>query len=459
MKMGMAKFVCKAASTTIAVMLLAVTSFSQTGVEDLRITGGKSIVIDYPTDIGRVSTANPEVVDAIPVTSRELLVNAKGVGSTTLVVWGKNGQRTFYNVTVDPNLEPLRKLLRDTFPKEEIQIQAGRESLSLVGKASSQQVADRVLAMAAPFGKNVVNNLAVTAAPVERQIILKVKFAELNRQAQQQLGANIISTGALGTVGGISTGQYGSGGVTTLRAGAPYTLSDALNVFAFRPDLNLGAFVKALQSENILQILAEPNLVTTNDKEAQFLVGGEVPVPILQGAGSLGAVTVQFKEFGIRLNFTPTITPNNTIKMKVKPEVSTIDVTNGVTVGGFTIPGFSTRRIETSVELAEGQSFVIGGLIDDRAQEQLQRIPGISNIPILGQLFKSREIIKRKTELIVIVTPEFASPLNPGDVAPLPVMPLEILHPFSAEEIAKKKSAWSKKADKATGSAEKKIKK
>lgn len=420
----------------LAAMACALAGFglAQTGVEDLRVTSGKSIVIDYPTDIGRVSTANPEVVDAIPVTSRELLVNAKGVGATTLVVWGKNGQRTFYNVTVDPNLEPLRKLIRDTFPKEEIQLQVGRESISLTGKVSSAAVADRLVAMATPFGRSVVNNLQVAAPPVERQIVLRVKFAELNRQAQQQLGVNIVSTGALGVRGGLSTQQFSPPALATISSAntpASFTISDALNVFAFRPDLNLGAFIRALESENVLQILAEPNLVTTNGKEASFLVGGEVPVPILQGAGALGAVTIQFKEFGIKLRFTPTFTENGTIKMAVQPEVSAIDVSNGVTVGGFTVPGFSTRRIDTSVELAEGQSFVIGGLIDDRAQEQLQQIPGLAKIPILGQLFKSRDIQKRKTELIVLVTPEITQPLNAGDPKPLPVFPKEFLVPLT----------------------------
>lgn len=416
-----------------AVTAAALSLTAQTAVEDLRITGGKSIVIDYPTDVGRVSTANPEIVDAIPVTSRELLVNAKGVGATTLVVWGKNGQRTFYNVTVDPNLEPLRKLLRETFPKEDIRVQVGKESLSLTGDVSSQSVADRVVAMATPFGRVVTSNMHVLPSPVEKQIILRVRFAELNRQAQEQLGFNIVSTGALNTVGGITTGQFPSSALGSLGGNQARTLNvtDALNVFAFRPDLNLAAFIRALEGQNVLQVLAEPNLVTTSGREASFLVGGEVPVPILQGAGSLGSITVQFKEFGIRLKFTPTYTENRTIKMDVKPEVSTVDLANGVQLGGFTIPGFSTRRLDTSVELAEGQSFVIGGLIDDRVQDSLSKVPGIANIPILGALFKSKDTVRRKTELIVIVTPELATPLNPGDPRPLPVFPKEFLPPLT----------------------------
>ena len=195
---------------------------------------------------------------------------------------------------------------------------------------------------------------------------------------------------------------------------AAFSLTDALNVFAFRPDLNLGAVLRALQSEGVLQILAEPNLVTTTGKEASFLVGGEFPVPILQGGGNAGAVTIQFREFGIRLTFNPVVTENGTIKMYVKPEVSTIDLANAVTVSGFLIPALATRRMETNVELGPGQSFVIGGLIDDRVQDSMSKIPGLANIPLLGALFKSREERKNRTELIVMVTPEVTQAAGAG---------------------------------------------
>jgi pilus assembly protein CpaC len=210
-----------------------------------------------------------------------------------------------------------------------------------------------------------------------------------------------------------------------------WSLTDLLNVFAFRPDLNLGAFIQDLQSQRVLQILAEPNLVTTNGKEASFLVGGEFPVPVLQGGANSGAVTIQFREFGIRLTFNPLITENKTIKMYVKPEVSTIDLANAVTFNGFTIPALSTRRMDTNIELGEGQSFVIGGLLDDRVNDSLSRMPGLASIPVLGALFKSRADNKTKTELIVMVTPEITTPLTATDPKPIPVMPREFLPPTS----------------------------
>jgi len=292
------------------------------------------------------------------------------------------------------------------------------------------------VALMVPLVKSVVNNLQVAPGPIERQIVLHVKFAELDRSRSEQFGINLLSTGAANTPGTIGTGQFTSGGPNSLKgviggglAGTSTTLniSDALNIFAFRPDLNLAAAVKALQSTSVLQILAEPNLTTTNGKEAEFLAGGEFPVPVLQGGGNAGAVTIQFREFGIRLKFLPILTQNATIKMHIRQELSTIDLTNAVVFSGFTIPALATRRAETDVELGEGQSFVIAGLIDDRAQQQLSRIPGLSNIPILGQIFKSKDIKKTKNELVVLVTPELIAPYNPSDTKPMPEFTVQSL--------------------------------
>lgn len=437
---------------TAAALALSASAARAQSADEIRVAVGKSVVIDYPEDIARISTSSPDVVDAVPATTREILLHGKALGSATVVVWSKSGQRNFYNVSVEPNLEPLRRLLKETFPNEDIKIQAARDSLSLTGKVSLQAVADRAAILAAPLAKTVVNNLQVAVAPVDRQIILRVRFAELNRSYIQNFGVNLLSTGALNTIGRTTTQQYPGPSVSRLRSEIPgqnqgfaseWNISDLLNVFLFRPDLNLGAFIKALQQEGVLQILAEPNLVTTNAKEASFHVGGEFPIPVLQGGGNAGAVTIQFREFGIRLNFNPVITPNKTIKMHVRPEVSTIDLANAVTFSGFTIPALSTRKIETDVELGEGQSFVIGGLLDDRVNDTLNRVPGLANIPILGALFKSRAENKTKTELIVMVTPEITTPLLSTDPKPLPVYPREFL-PASTQRMPPAASKPSK---------------
>ncbi len=431
---------------TVVLAASAAFLFAQAGPEEVRLTVGKSIVIDYPADIARISTSNPDIVDASPVTSREVLLHGKSLGTVTLVVWSKTGQRNFYNINVEQNLEPLRQLLKDTFPKEDIHVQSSRDSLAITGRASSKDVADRAAALASPFGKTIVNNLQLPIAPVEKQILLRVKFAELDRSTSSQFAINLVSTGATNTIGRITTGGAAAptpssiSGGSGLAANSAFSITDALNIFAFRPDLNLGALLKALQQQNLLQMIAEPNLVTTNGKEASFLVGGEFPVPVLQGGANSGAVTIQFREFGIRLTFNPVVTPNNTLRLYVKPEVSSLDFSNAVSLNGFTIPALATKRMETNIELGDGQSFVIAGLMDNDVTETFAKIPGLASLPILGNLFKSKQVNKDKTELVVLVTPEITMPLQPGDAKPGPVMPREFLTQIAPDPKAAKKS-------------------
>jgi pilus assembly protein CpaC len=257
------------------------------------------------------------------------------------------------------------------------------------------------------------------------------------------------------TLAGTTTGQIappGFNGTAGIGAGAQsqgsFTISQALNLFAFDPKLNLGAFIKALQAESILQILAEPNIVTTNGKEANFLVGGEFPVPVLQGGGNAGAVTVQFREFGIRLIFTPLITEHKTIKLHLKQEVSTLDFADGVTISGFTIPALSTRRAETDVELSEGQSFVVAGLVDNRESDSFSKIPVLGSIPIFGSLFKTKDEKKSRTDLMLLVTPEITEPLNPGDAKPSIYMPKDFLVRVDSKDAPPQKTGKGKSGSK-----------
>ncbi len=422
------------------------TVFGQ-AAEDLRLTVGKSVSIDYPSDIRQISTSNPEIVDANPVSTREILLHGKGLGVATMVVWSKEGQRTFYNVTVDLNVDSLRRTLRDTFPGETIDVRTSRDAITLTGTVSSKDIADRAAALAATYAKTVVPNLTV-AAPVDKQILLRVKFAELDRVASQQYGINFYSTGAGNTIGSITTGTPSATVTPTIGGPPSLSITSALNIFAFRPDLNLAAFIQALQGNNILQILAEPNLVTSNAQEASFLVGGEFPVPTLQGGANSGAVTVQFREFGIRLNFRPEVTANKTIKMHLKQEVSTIDTGNGVVINGFTIPALATRRAETSVELADGQTFIVAGLVDNREQDSFARIPVLSSVPIFGPLFKTKNESKNRTELVMMVTPEITMPLNASDPKPIPTFPRDFLVRLTPEDLKKENTAKAPKKGK-----------
>ena len=405
--------------------------------EEIVMTVGKAVILDHPDEITRVSISDPGVADAVAVSTKEVLLNAKGPGVTTLVIWSRSGERNFFTLNVSPNLQQISSQLQQTFPGENIQVIMTAGTVSLVGKASSLAVAEKAAVLVSSLGKNVVNNLAVPVL-AERQILLKVRFAELQRAAIQQYGVNLFSTGALNTPGTVSTQQFsgprpadvaGRIGAPTSGYSSTFSLSDALNIFAFRPDLNLGALIRALKAQNLLEILAEPNVVATSGKEAILLVGGEFPVPVVQGGGNAGAVTIQFREFGIRLNFLPTVTPNDTIKLHVRPEVSSLDYANAVTLAGFTIPALSTRRVETDVELNAGQSFVIAGLLDQRVTENLSRIPGLASIPLLGNIFKSRSVNKNNSELVVLVTPEFSTAIAATDKKPEIEYPVEFLGP------------------------------
>ncbi len=228
------------------------------------------------------------------------------------------------------------------------------------------------------------------AQPVsaEGQIVLRVKFAALDQRKESQFGVNLLT-------------------------GPTSSITQALSLFALDPKLNLGAFLKALQNQSILQVLAEPTLVTTDGKEANFLVGGEFPVPVVQGGANPGAITVQFRKYGLNLTFTPTITPSASLAMRLKQEVSTFDVANAVVMNGFTIPALATRTTESTVELQDGQSFVVSGLVNNQEQSALSKVPSISNIPILGSLFKSETDKAQRNDLIMIVTPEFISRRTP----------------------------------------------
>jgi len=434
----------RGALMVLGFLLGTATVFGQSA-EDLRLTVGKSVVIDYPSDIRQISTSSPDIVDASPVTTREILLHGKGLGNATLVVWSKTGERTFYNVTVDLNLDSLRKILKDSFPDEQIVPASSRDSLTLNGKVSSKDVADRAVALATTFAKTVVNNLELGTPPVEKQVLLRVRFAELDRSRAEQYGVSWFSQA--GQTGFYASTQQSpiSSSTTGGSGGQTLTIGSALNIFAFDPRLNLGAFLQALQSENILQILAEPNLVTTNGKEAYFLVGGEFPVPVLQGGGNSGSVTVQFKEFGIRLRFTPVVTGNHTIKLHLTQEVSTLDAANGVTFNGFVIPAIATRRAETDVELGEGQSFVVAGLLDNRDTESFSKLPFLGDIPVLGALFKSKTTKKSRTDLVMLVTPDVTQPLGPNDPRPEIAFPKDFLVRLTQADMQNAKAKAEKK--------------
>lgn len=409
----------------------AITAASPDSANDLFVAVGKTVLVDTEQPITRVAMASGEIAEASAVSPSEIMVNGKAAGETSLIIWENGGGRQFFNVRVRPSaeastekMEGLRRELRTEFPTQSIQVSAENGTVFLRGTVKDLASSDRAVQIASTMGK-VVNLLYVNVPPPTRQILLKVRFASYDRNLNKALGINLYSLGAANTIGSVSTQQFSPPAVSGSGSGsgsssAAATLSDLLNIFVFRPDINLGATIKALEANNVLQVLAQPNLLVENGRQGSFLAGGQFPYPTVQGAGAggVGAVTISFKEFGVRLNFIPTITPRNTIRLQVAPEVSALDYANGITISGFTVPGIDVRRVNTEVELKEGQSFVIGGLLDNRTTKTFEKIPFLGDIPILGKFFQSIETTKSNTELIVIVTPEIVDPIPAG--APLP---------------------------------------
>jgi pilus assembly protein CpaC len=386
--------------------------------KELLLTVGKSLVVDSPVNIQRVSVANGDLAEVIAIAPKEVLINGKAPGETTLLIWQQGGTRLFYDLTVRQNsgrIEAVRQEMAHELEGQDVSINFQNDTAFLSGTVKDLTSADRAVAIAATLGK-VVNLLHVTVPPVEAQILLKVRFADVDRSAGLDLGVNIFSTGATNTEGRVTTGAFGSG---TVDQNGQLSLSDALNILLLRKDLNLAATIKALQAKNLLEILAEPNVLAINGKQASFVAGGEFPFPTLQGGGSgLGAVTISFREFGIRLQFLPQVTPRGTIRLQVMPEVSSLDFAHGLTFQGFNIPALATRRIQTEIELESGQSFAIAGLLDNRLTETLAKVPGLANLPLLGKLFTTKSWQRQNSELLVLVTPELVRPI-PAD-QPLP---------------------------------------
>jgi len=409
-----------------------------TGAAPLRVMVGKSLLINTSERLKRVSVTDPAVADIDVVTPTQVLVHGRSAGEVSLLIWDELERSRSFDLRVDVDVTAAAEEEKNVFPDEQITVTPSRSAIVLSGHVSDETVAQRAGKIAEAYSKNVVNVL--TFGPKGAQeVLLEVKFAEVDRTAITQFGINFFAPGLGNTVATSQTGQFGSvsihntatttttngGTSTTTTTATPPTvnISDFLNLFVARTDLNIGVVIKALQSKNLLQILAEPNLIAVNGKEASFLAGGEFPFPIVQPGQGFTAVTIQFKEFGVKLKFTPVIMPSGNIHLKVVPEVSALDFTNALQISGFLIPALSTRRADTEFELQDGQSFVIAGLLDNRVTNIANKVPGLGDIPILGNLFKSKSFQKSKGELMVLCTvrkigPSMTTPAGPSTPVP-----------------------------------------
>jgi len=385
------------------------------------LTSGRSTIVETTFDVTRIAVTNPAIADAVVVRPREILIDGKAPGTISLIVWGAE-TRIQYDIVVQQPITPLEQQLHLLFPGETIQVAVNADAIILSGNVSSTEVMLRAaeVARAAGSKQNVLNMLQVPGAAESQQVMLQVRFAEVNRRALMDVGVTLF-TGLTGNwTGRSSTQQFPGADFEEGRL----VFSDFLNLFLFNNQLNVGALIKALKQTGYFQTLAEPNLIAYNNQEASFLAGGEFPIPIVQG--NSGSVSVDFKEFGVRLSFKPTIA-GDLIRLHVVPEVSSLDFNNGILLEGFRIPALTTRRAETEVELRDGQSFAIAGLIDNETQTDNAAIPFLSQLPIIGNLFKSKADRKERTELLVIVTPRLVRPLNPDEVPPLPTLPGKFL--------------------------------
>ncbi|MBI3263028.1 MAG: pilus assembly protein N-terminal domain-containing protein, partial [Acidobacteria bacterium] len=395
---------------------------------------GRSTVVDIDGAIARVSLSKPDIADALITSSQQLLVHGKAPGTISLLVWERNGALRRFEVDVQRDLTSLKEQMQRLFPGEPIAVSVSGKHIVIAGNVSSPYVIEKAAAVAAGYvdkADDVVNLLRQQQGVVSNQVLLRVRFAEVSRNALTELGASFFtgSGGYKDYVARSTTQQFSAPDFDSQKGGLVF--SDFLNLLLFNTKQQIGTLVRALQNKGLFQTLAEPNLVAESGKEASFLAGGEYPYPVAQSSGSNLAIAIHFKEFGIKLNFTPTILGNDLVHLKVRPEVSSLDFGNAVSLEGFRIPALTTRRTETEIELRDGQTFAIAGLLNNTVTSSLQKIPGIGDIPVLGLLFRSKAAQKAQTELVVMITPEILRRDAAGAASGLPGLAEPFLPPPS----------------------------
>ncbi len=375
----------------------------------IEVARGNSEVVSHTRNLERVLVTDPEIADVVTVSAREVVVNGVHPGTTTLLFWDGAGERHTYTIRVTVDAATIESEFRRIFPDHSLQVAAVGNTVILSGETRDPQVAERALALAASLeeGAEILDHMVV---PDRGQVLLRVRVAEVNRSAMRDLGAHIARINPL-LPRGDDEGLIAPGGVVPPSGsfmeldGPDHTFSDAVNFFLFHRSSNISAFIQALKTEGLFRSLAEPNLLTLPNETASFLAGGEFPFPVIQAGAQAGAVTIQFQEFGVRLQFTPVITNAGTIRMEVEPEVSSLDFASGVELGGFHVPVLLSRRAHTVVEVSDGQTFAIAGLMDNQLSESVRKVPFLGDIPILGSLFRSSSFRQEQTELLVLVTP------------------------------------------------------
>ena len=379
---------------------------------------GQSRLLTFDRPIERFSVSNPEIAEAVLVSSNQVVVNGKGFGQINFIAWEKGSARFLvFDVYVRTNLSLIDSQIRALFPKDDIRLSQANGSVVLSGNVSDPRIATHAEAVVQAAGFKTVNLLE---SPVKSatQVQLQVRVAEVSRNRMRELGASYAYQGSPGSGGYVNSGAGPSSLGDVVGGMLTGNIANTLNLFVMGG--NTLSFIRALQQQGALRALAEPNLIAMNGQEASFLAGGEYPVPVVQASGDRSNVTIIFKEYGVRLNFKPTIIDEDHIRLELEPEVSTLDFANGVKFEGFSIPALRTRRARTGIELRDGQSFALAGLLDNNEMQTLSKVPGIGDIPILGNLFRSKTFQRNESELMFIVTAQLVKPVNRDELPAIP---------------------------------------
>lgn len=408
----------------------------------IHLTVGRSMSIETKRRLSKVYVTNPAILYAYTASPNQILVTSKQPGISSVVVWDEAGGSQSFLVSADIDVSALRGALAEALPKENIIVNGEEGHVVLSGKASNKEIYDVSSKLADLYSKDVTNALVITPAVI-KQVRLKVRIIEVDRSKLNQFGFNFFSAGGNNlaqttttqfpsTLSASTTGSATStaGGTSSSVGNKTVSITNPLNFLLYSSRLNVGAMLQDMETRQVLQILAEPNITTVSGQKANFLAGGEFPFPVVQGgAGGLTSISVEFRPYGVKLEFTPKVNDDGTIELKVAPEVSALDFTNAVQISGYTIPALSTRRAETQVVLKSGQSFAISGLLDRRTTDQFGKTPGIASIPVLGQLFKSKSLNHSTSELIVMVTPEIVDPMAEDVISEEPKIVVPLLNP------------------------------
>jgi pilus assembly protein CpaC len=372
----------------------------------LNLLAGKSIVLKSRETVKRVSIANPEIADFVLISPNELYITGKSVGTTNMTLWQSQGGYRVFDMTVGFDVAQLKQEINDILPNEsDLRVTSTNNSITLSGRISNATNLSQALTLARSYAsEDKVNNLVEVRGV--QQVMLEVRVAEMQRNLARRIGVNFNYLTQSGNLG-----YTFLGGLTGFDDEGILRLSDSVNaLFQFTSNgTTWTGVIDALKSDGLVKVLAEPTLIALSGKSASFLAGGEYPIPVPQGNDT---ISIEYREFGVRLSFTPTVLSDNKINIHVAPEVSNLDFSTAVQFEGFITPGLTTRRAETVIELADGQSFAIAGLLSDNSRDTINKFPLLGDIPVIGALFRSREFQRNETELVIIATPHLVKPLD-----------------------------------------------